>query len=739
MNYRFLRTRLTVYFGCLFCIILLAVTAGVFLTVRSGANEQVRKEFAATVNMQQHLWDGSSRQLSETARVAARDFGFRAAVATEDIPTINSALDNFKQRLGLDLAFVVLSDGTPVGIDPVSSDMEDANLGQLSAGQMANSGLMPIGDALFLSVSEPVLAPDPVGTVVFGTKVGAASLRELEALSPIALTAKIITEEDAALNPEDAIISETVLASYFGETSYVLQLSYPMAKALAPYRPMFITIIGATLVGMAVLAIGASAIARTVTRPIAALDNATRSIGQGDTFDLIVEGRDEIARLSRGFMSMAERIKTREAQIVELSRTDPETDLPNRRALLQEISRLQASQTPWSVAAVGIERFETIRDVIGLDACNTMVKLVGESLKRLDDVVAIGRLSPSVIGVLFKGDEPEMLKTRLASYEIGHSRPLSLAQETVDIQLKAGLAGRDGNSAMSPVDTAMTALRQARRSHCDVMLFDAEAFGDPSGTLSLMSEMLKGLADGSVEVHYQPKLNCHSGEVDSAEALVRWQHPKLGRMRPDHFVGVAEETGHIRPLTEFVVDKAIQEQQMAASNGLDLQIAVNLSGRLLTDEGFVTWLIERLGTGTRLSFEITETAVINDFSVAIAQIQRIRNAGYEISIDDYGVGLSSLSYLKQIPATELKIDKAFIQALEAKSADALLVKSTIDLAHGLGMEVTCEGVEDIVVLELLRLMGADHIQGYYVSKPKPMNEVIREYASEERRRAQSLS
>jgi EAL domain-containing protein (putative c-di-GMP-specific phosphodiesterase class I) len=224
-------------------------------------------------------------------------------------------------------------------------------------------------------------------------------------------------------------------------------------------------------------------------------------------------------------------------------------------------------------------------------------------------------------------------------------------------------------------------------------------------------------------VYYQPKHDLRSNRISGAEALVRWRHPVRGLIPPDVFIGMAEETGHIAALTECVLAQAIADQAQLARGGHVLTIAVNMSGRLLSDSVFADRAIAMIrGSGADICLEVTETAVIENPELGLALIDRFAEAGVAISIDDYGSGLSSLAYLKQIRADELKIDKAFILSLAESSRDALLVKSTIDLAHSLGLKVTAEGVETPTALALLAGMGCDLAQGYLIAKPLPLAE-----------------
>jgi diguanylate cyclase len=237
--------------------------------------------------------------------------------------------------------------------------------------------------------------------------------------------------------------------------------------------------------------------------------------------------------------------------------------------------------------------------------------------------------------------------------------------------------------------------------------------------------MLTAMTDDSLSLHYQPKFSLSEDRVSGFEALIRWVHPVRGQVLPDNFIPVAEETGHIRQLTEWVVERAIADQRAMMARGYDLPISVNVSGRQLNDESFALWAIGKVkSSGAKLCFEITETAVINDPEKALRIINLFRASGIGISIDDYGAGLSSLSYLKQIPANELKIDKSFILTLTEGRSDQLMIQSTIDLAHAMGMSVVAEGVETEHAMALLKVMGADSAQGYFISRPQPLNVML---------------
>lgn len=450
------------------------------------------------------------------------------------------------------------------------------------------------------------------------------------------------------------------------------------------------------------------------------LAGAVERVRQGDYAALPDSDDPDLARLTEAFNAMVADLRDREQRLTHVALHDHETGLTNRLAL----ERLAGSQEGLWVILIGIDRFEVVRDAIGYDAMGRLVAAVGARLSALADGASVSRVSAAALGLVVMAED-EAAALRIAADLCGAARsPFDVSGAPVDISLTAGVAqrGEAGATLAPPVDRAAIALAQARRLRLPVSGFDEAAYGDPAGALSLISELMAALDNGEFSLAYQPKYDFRAERITGVEALARWTHPRRGSVPPELFVGMAEETGHIRPLTEWVVRQAIVDQAALAAAGHKVMVSINVSGRLLSDDGFADFALEQIaGTGARLCFEITETAVMHDPERALEVIERLSAAGIRVSLDDYGSGLSSLAYLKRIHADELKIDKDFILGLDQSARDALLVKSTIDLAHGLGLTITAEGVETPTALALLRGMGCDMAQGFLIGKPEPLD------------------
>ena len=748
-----LQTKLTVLYAGLFALALSLVAVTVYLTIAGNAQQQVRKELAATGTVFDSVWALRTQRLHDGADLLSRDFGFRAAVATRDAPTVQSAVTNLRQRMGLELAFMVGVDGDVVGVDPAKVDIE--KLWSALDHEDGAQGVFIVDGAPYQLISAPVMSPTLTGWIVFGARLDDREMTALEQLSAIRLEAQVFdrrgqtwvtTDKTADAGALGAFVAKATgqkiaaparlrtahgdnlvlvkpLKALDGQTPAALVLRYPMALAMAPYRPLMAAVIIAGLIGAALVVTASWALSRDIAKPIIALDEAARRLQRGEAAHVDVRSSDEIGRLSDSFNLMAAEIREREHRITELALHDAETGLPNRLAAEREIEARMALLAPGQqvvVGAVGLDRFAFLRGAIGYALFTQLITEMGARIKQLDPGVMVARLTTSTLCVISNIDALDAALPIVEAAAPGLEAPVRLGGELVDIHMTHGLSAAQAGEidAFRLIEQAMIGLDQARAAGRKVGAFDAEAYGDPAGNLSLMSEMLDGVTTGALFLHHQPKLDLRSGTVTGVEALVRWNHPTRGLLRPDLFVGMAEETGHIRALTECVLDLAIADQKALSQAGHDLLMSVNISGRLVDDTEFADRAIDKIAAaGARFCFEITETAVIGNPDAALGVLDKLSKAGVAVSIDDYGSGLSSLAYLKQISADELKIDKAFVLSLENDAKDALLVKSTIDLAHSLGLKVTAEGVESREALAMLQMMGCDLAQGYHIAKP----------------------
>ncbi len=396
--------------------------------------------------------------------------------------------------------------------------------------------------------------------------------------------------------------------------------------------------------------------------------------------------------------------------------TDEATGLPNLAAIEQDAAGGGA------IIVARIDRFAAIAAGLGPEAITRLVERTGERLSFALDGRAIYRTDDANLAWIEIDEDRDFLNGRFDSLAALMRAPIDCGRP-VDVSLNFGLAStgaerRDPKQLVA--QAALAALHAAQQGARWEQ--HSEADSDETGWhLSLLSELDTAMAGGQLWNAYQPKLDIASDRVVAVEALVRWLHPERGPVAPDRFIPVVEANGRARDLTLHVLAQAIEDAACWEAHGHQLGVAVNVSATLLADHGFIETVGQvlrggRLPTG-RVTIEVTESAAMADPERAIAALESWRALGVAISIDDYGTGQSSLGYLQKLPATELKIDKSFVQTVDSDQRNAIMVRSTVALAHELGMKVVAEGIEDASCLAALRAMGCDTAQGYLIGKP----------------------
>jgi len=402
---------------------------------------------------------------------------------------------------------------------------------------------------------------------------------------------------------------------------------------------------------------------------------------------------------------------------------DMETGLANAHAL--EARLIEVAGSPTVLAAAGIDRFESIRDAISTDA---LADLVREAAGRIETLSGsrVYRIAPDVLAWLMPA--PDEVNGPIAR-ELARlfQEPVQTREGPVDVHVTIGMDEEAvGQNARSRIERGMAAITMARAAGEDCHLYESI---DPAvrRQLSLMGELRRGMKRGEVKVAYQPKLDIRRGTITHAEALVRWYHPEEGVIAPDLFIPLAESTGVVRELTAYVISQAIADCTSFHECGSPLRVAVNVSAADIGRGDFVGQIrkviVDAEMDPSCLALEITESAILGSPRKAIEALTEFREMGIELSVDDYGTGQSTLSYLKQLPVSELKIDKSFVTSMCDNENDRIMVKSTIDLAHQLGLKVVAEGVEDERTLDLLRSLGCDYAQGYLIGKAMSVDDL----------------
>ncbi|GAA0571782.1 hypothetical protein GCM10010172_65350 [Paractinoplanes ferrugineus] len=415
---------------------------------------------------------------------------------------------------------------------------------------------------------------------------------------------------------------------------------------------------------------------------------------------------------------------------------DPLTGLPNRALLTECLQRAvteAADGTGTTVIVLDIDRFREVNDTLGHASGDQLLRQLADRLAgvaREGDLIA--HVSADEFALLLPGasDNDAM---RLADRLIERlNRSFSIEGIDVDIEASIGIAvsPRHGTEAGVLLRNAETAMYTAKSEKTGAVMYREAMNSDGAAHLLLLGDLRRALdADDQLSLHYQPKIDLRTGALSGVEALIRWRHPARGMVSPADFVPVVENTSLINSFTVRVLRMAVRQAHEWLVAGNAVPVAVNLSPRCLLDSQLTDKVTEQLRSADLpaglLHLEITETAVMADPTTALVTLNQLRAAGILLSVDDFGTGYSSMAYLKQLPVSELKIDRTFVGSMDTAPDDAVLVQAAIDLGHNLGLTVTAEGVETKEQLEALGALGCDTAQGYYLARPMPAADLTR--------------
>jgi len=449
---------------------------------------------------------------------------------------------------------------------------------------------------------------------------------------------------------------------------------------------------------------------------------------------MAVKKMEEARQLNEDYQLQLQRLNRKlsesNRELEYLSLYDTITGLPNRSLFrdrfAQHIAIARTDAQGFSVLLIDLNNFKEINETLGHERGDQILKGIARRfLLYLDGNGILSRLGGDEFALLL----PAVNRTqslRHASYLLQQlEAPFEIDKLMIAVSASIGVSlfpehGEDISSLLRRADQAMFNAKSGKRG---VSLYDPAADHSSTGTLTMTADLRKALEQHEFELYYQAKMQLQDGIINSVEALGRWQHPLRGFVPPDVFIHVLEQTGMIDRYTHWVIETAIEQIRQWQDQQQDIHIAINMSTQTLMNPDFMIYL-ENLDAiadiGDHLQFEITENLFLSDYDRLCETLGRIRQLGITLSIDDFGTGYSSLARLKKLPVCELKIDRSFIMDMESCVDDEVIVRSTIELAHNLGMTVVAEGVETEDTCQRLKSLGCDMAQGYLISKPIPI-------------------
>ena len=754
-------------------LLLLIVQAAGFAVVRATIERNARAQIAQALDLDENVWrrllEQNADKLRQGSALLAADYGFRSAVNSGDEETIQSVLENHGNRIG---AAVTALLGTDLELRAVSlaGNMEafPATLRALVpplAAQPQGSQIAVMGGVPYQFVMVPLRAPVVIGWVLMGFPVNQPLADEMRQLLAVHVALVVKGEDGRAKvpvstlppgslallqregvpsgelqTPEGILLARAIrLDSVGGEVQALLLRS--VDEVLAPYRQLQVLLAIITVAGVMLFAVGTGLVAQRLTTPLRSLLAATQRLSRGE-YDVPLEHTDrsdEIGNLARSFDHMRRDIAAQQTEVRRLAYWDRLTGLPNRERFREAVVLAIARSTggaapphPLAVLTLDLDRFKHVNDVLGYSFGDRLLQAVAERLRQQvpspDNMVA--RLGGNEFAVLLRGADAATAHATALRITQSFEEPLAFEDQTVDLSAGIGIAcwPGDADDADTLLSRSEIAMYAAKRRLSGAQQYDASFDSASAQTLSLLSELRHAVEHHELRLYLQPKVPLHGQPGRAAEALVRWQHPQRGLVPPMQFIPFAEQTGFVRQLTLWMFEEVARLLADPRTQGLALRVSVNLSTRDLLDPELSTRLADilvRHGVpASAFCLEITESAIMDDPQRAEAMLNRLSEQGFKLSIDDFGTGYSSLAYLKRLPVDELKIDKSFVMGMETGEDDAMIVRSTIDLAHNLGLTVVAEGVETAAILERLRTLACDEAQGYHIARPLPVDDFL---------------
>lgn len=744
-------------------LLLLVVIGALYFSVKAATSDAVRGQAKAQLDVGarvfERLLDVRGRRLADGVQLLAADFGFRDAVASGDSATMRSVLLNHGKRINASDMILLSMDGTVLAstLDDVpegSTFRYDQALRDTRRNRQAML-MVPLQGMPHLLVEAPVLAPLPIARVVMGLRMDTAFAEELRSLSNLEVSFLAIDRQQPGelVSTQPQVLRDSIVNLMLGEgrrhgvsttehldhsflsQSLVLAntangqvlalLQSPLDAAMQAFVPLDEKILGIALIALIASLIGALLLARGVSRPVQALAQAAERIGQGDYHTPVaLERSDELGRLALAVNSMQSGIAEREQQLAHNALHDRLTGLPNRALAMERLGSAIALNRPIAVICLGIDNLRVANETAGPDAVDQLLLTVS---RRLEAVLRPGDTLAHLIAdeflLLLEGagsDEAVGMADKLQQLLL---RPQRINGHDLALDCRLGIAAypADGDSAHTLFERAAIAMKDAAQMPGRLQIYEQGRDLAHRRQITLIRDLRHAPNQGQLLLHYQPKLDIRQGHVRQAEALLRWQHPQYGMVSPAEFIPLAERSGSIQLLTQWVIEEGIRQLCEWNRRGLFLQLSLNISADdLLGDElaHRVSALLRRYNLpAEQLLFEITESAVMREPEKALKVLHLLRDCGISLSVDDFGTGYSSLAHLKRLPVQELKIDQSFVRNLDETSEDAVIVRSTIEMSHNLGLKVVAEGVEYAHSLRLLERWQCDTAQGYLISRP----------------------
>ena len=756
------QARISLFLALLLLLVIGVVYFAVKAVTITVASDQAQEQLKTGTRVFERFMDLRWRRIQYGLNWLTNDSDFREATINGSPSRIEHALQEFEVSLHGSELFVLDLDG-----NIITSTLKGLPPGQVfpyaKALRLArrNTQTMVIGVLAgrpYMLVQGVVLAPLPVVRVVSGMPMDDVFAHELSSLSNLEVSFMTVKPGESGIlsSTQPDFMSASIVefvqehtpgaAIHFSEfhgqrfLGQMLQLANsgdpdngqvmavlqsPLDQTMQAFNSLDRKFLWISLGALLASLLGALWLARAVSRPVSLLAEAAQRIGRGN-YETRVEltRRDELGFLARAINAMQSGIAVREQQLAHNALHDPLTGLPNRALAMERLGSAISARRSVVLIYLGIENYRVINEGFGPEGVELIMR---ESARVMLDALrerdTAARITGNEFLLLLESTQIDVGVAMADRLYALLKRPLSIDGHEVALEVCMGIAiyPLNGQSAEELINRAAIARRDAAALPGYLQVYQQDRDLAHQRHIQLIRDLRSAASEGQLQLHYQPKMDIRSGHVRQAEALLRWQHPELGMVSPAEFIPLAERTGSMFLLTGWVIEEGIRQLAEWNRKGLHLQLSLNISAEDLHGETLLM-TVERLLKRYQLSaeqliFEITESTAMRDPEHSLSVLEKLRDGGISLSVDDFGTGYSSLAHLKRLPVQELKIDQSFIRNLDETSEDAVIVRSTIEMSHNLGLKVVAEGVEYQHTLELLERWHCDTAQGYLISRP----------------------
>ncbi|MBU2869252.1 EAL domain-containing protein [Colwellia sp. E2M01] len=773
------KAQITWLLTSLILLTVIFLTASNWFRFADYAESQIERQMYFAQNVLNQTLKSQEQVLITTASVLASDFGFKQAVATKDKKTVESVLLNQGKRINADLMLILDLEGklsTTSSSLSFTSDVIEKNITKLPFREV-HAQILSIENKVFQVIVVPVKAPRIIAYTVIGFEFKQTALLQLKELIAFDVTLVQNNKLLGSTIANEAVKSQLLVeqeqqspsllftrSDYFNKTLNFASSSdvqVILSASLAQIQSDFNRLIYAMLIVAFIVIVIAFTFSRLLSRslstPLTVLMEVTKKIGNGELAVPKLTNRlpAEFNELYQGFSVMGAAIENREQAITYQAEHDILTGLYNRYKFLSAVEKYFKNNIKLALITFNIKGFKALNDTIGLTNGDLILQEIAARVR-----VYIEKLSQAPHKVTAQKSRAETIIARTKDNEflvavainevddITHivellqselSRPFWLDDIKIDLSLYFGVANsiEHGIDAERLIRRSSMAVAAALQEQLFLRLYQDGEDETYLYKLRLIEELKLALESKTspLFMNYQPKLNMNTGKVDKLEALIRWINKDGEFVNPELFIDLAEKAGLIVTLTRWVILQVIRQVEQWNQQGYQFKVSINLSAQDIQNEQFVDYLLTKVTehnvATSQITLELTERDIAENEALVLSRLLHLKSLGFAISVDDYGIGQSSLAKLKNLPVDELKIDKTFILRLDQCQKDQDIVASTISLGHKLGMSVVAEGVENKESLMLLNRFNCDYAQGYYLSRPVNAEKFIEWYKTYE--------